>query len=213
MIVCCYTQIKKQWTGQELTDKLLLLPEDQRQSAQQKRRWIDKQLTIAGKLLLLKALKALRVESKFKLSDLLYNSHKRPYFDGNIDFNISHSADVVICCATDKGMIGADIEEVKEIDLSYYPNYFTSKEWQYINGHNSKFDGFYNFWTRKEAVLKAIGTGFHTPLDEVDVSEDMITYDDIDYYIRSINISHNYKCHIATTIKQDDIRLLPVELS
>lgn len=213
MIVCCYTQISKQWSEQELTDKLLLLSNDQRQSAFRKRRWIDKQLTIAGKLLLLKALKALGVEGKFKLGDLLYNSHKRPYFDGGIDFNISHSADMAICCATDKGMVGVDIEEIKEIDLSYYPDYFTSNEWQYINAHASKFDGFYNFWTRKEAVLKAIGTGFHTPLDEVDVSEDTITYDDTVYYIKSINISQDYKCHIATTVKQDDIRLLPVELS
>lgn len=213
MIVCCYTQIKKQWGEQELTDKLLLLPEDQRQSVQRKRRWIDKQLTIAGKLLLIKALQALGAEGQFKLSGLHYNSHKRPYFDGNIDFNISHSADIVICCATDQGQIGVDIEEIKEIDLADYPDYFTSNEWRYINAHTSKFDGFYNFWTRKEAVLKAIGTGFHTPLDEVDVSEDIISYDNITYYIQRMDIHDNYKCHMATTIKQNDIRLLPVELS
>lgn len=213
MIVCCYTHITQQWNEQELTDKLLLLPDGQRQSALRKRRWIDKQLTIAGKLLLLKALQELGVEGKFKLSDLRYNSHKRPYFDGDIDFNISHSADMVICCATDEGKIGVDIEQVKEIDLADYPDYFTQNEWRYINAHHPKFDGFYNFWTRKEAVLKAIGTGFHTPLDEVDVSENEIIYDDITYYIQGMNILKDYKCHVATTVKQDNIRLLPDALS
>ena len=54
MITCCYTEIKHEWSEQELADKLALLPENLQQQALSKRQWMDRQLSIAGKLLLLK---------------------------------------------------------------------------------------------------------------------------------------------------------------
>ena len=56
MIICCYAQIDRQWSEQELADKLLLLPVNLRADALRKRQWIDRQLNIAGKLLLMEVL-------------------------------------------------------------------------------------------------------------------------------------------------------------
>lgn len=209
MIICCHSEIARQWDEQELSDRLLLLPPELQQTALRKRRWIDKQLSIAGKLLLLQVLK--KMGGQLSLSDLQYNPHKRPYFDGNIDFNISHSGTRVICCATEHGRIGIDIEQIKTISLSEYPDYFTKNEWDYIDGHEDEFKGFYNLWTRKEAVLKAIGSGFHTPLSSVDVVADCIEYDNISYHIRRLDIASDYPCHIASTMK-DEVKLMRIEL-
>jgi 4'-phosphopantetheinyl transferase len=210
MIFCCYTEINNQWSEQELADQLSKLPKSLRIAAQRKRRWQDKQLSIAGKLLLLKVLE--EFDLSLPLDRLHYNDHKRPYFDAGIDFNISHSGNIVICCGTDRGMTGIDIEQINKISLDDYPDYFTPNEWQYINNHPDRLEGFYNFWTRKEAVLKAIGTGFHTPLSSVDVSEDQVIYDGIAYYIRQVDVRKGYKCHIAFTEEQDNINVIPVEL-
>ncbi len=211
MIICCHTEITHGWSEQELTDKLLLLPSALQQAALRKKQWIDRQLSIGGKLLLVEVLKLLGKEN-ISLNDLKYNAHHRPYFETGIDFNIAHSGSMVVCCATTGGQIGIDIEQIKSIDLADYTDYFTPNEWGIINSYPDKFEGFYDFWTRKEAVLKAIGTGFHTPLSSVDVADDTIKYDGILYHIRPLDIAKGYKSHIASTVKGGDIQLIRITL-
>ena len=202
MVICCYSLITKEWTDQELADKSLLLPKNLVDEALQKRQWIDRQLSIAGKLLLREVLAQFGL-GQLSLDNVKFTNHHRPRFDANIDFNISHSGNLVTCCATDKGKIGIDIEQVKPIDFGEYLDYFTPNEWSTI--HNAAYpdNSFYDFWTRKEAVLKALGTGFHTPLSSVDVTNDSVTYDDVTYHIQNINLHEDYICNIAITQKQD----------
>ena len=210
MIICCHSEIRRQWDEQELSDKLGLLSPALQEAAMRKRRWMDRQLFIAGKLLVLEVLKELGA-GDHSFSNLKYNTHKRPYFDGGVDFNISHSGDYVVCCGMKDGMVGIDIEQIKTTNLDEYPDYFTPNEWEYINGHADKSEGFFNLWTRKEAVLKAIGTGFHTPLNSVDVVEDVVMYYNTTYYIQPVAIAPAYPCHIASTV-MDNVKLIPVEL-
>ncbi|MDO3626082.1 4'-phosphopantetheinyl transferase superfamily protein [Mucilaginibacter sp. BT774] len=198
MITCCFTEIKHRWSDHELADKLALLPESLQHQALRKRQWIDKQLSVCGKLLLLELLK--EYNSKNSLADLKYNEYQRPCFDCRPDFNIAHSGNIVICAMTDEGQIGIDIEQINKLDFNDFTDFFTANEWHFINDHANKFDGFYNFWTRKEAALKAIGSGFHTPLNSVDVSGEELTYDGITYQITPMDVHPDYKCHIASTI-------------
>jgi len=211
MIICCHTEITHEWNEQEFTDKLILLPAALRQSILRKKQWMDKQLSIGGKLLLIEALKQLG-KGNISLADIKYNLHHRPYFETGIDFNIAHSGNIVVCCVTDKGRAGVDIEQIKEIDLTDYSDYFTPNEWSIINDYHDRFEGFYDFWTRKEAVLKAIGTGFHTPLSSVDVADNAIKYDGILYHIRPLDIAKGYKSHIVSTIEFEDIRVIKINL-
>lgn len=210
MITCWYTEIKNEWNERELADKLALLPENLQRQAMKKRQWIDRQLTITGKLLLSKLLQ--ERGSKFSLADLKYSPYARPYLDDGLDFNIAHSGNIVICIRADKGQIGIDIEQVNKLDFADFTDFFTVNEWQRINSDPHKFDGFYNFWTRKEAVLKAIGSGFHTPLSSVDVSEDSLNYDGIVYHIEPLFIHPDYKCHIAATHKPGTVGLTKMDL-
>jgi 4'-phosphopantetheinyl transferase len=184
------------------------LPEKLQQQALRKRQWIDRQLSIAGKLLLLKLLQ--ERDNKCSLDDLEYNEYRRPRFDGGPDFNIAHSGNIVICGMADEGQIGVDIEQVNRLDFNDFTDFFTKNEWHYINNHPDKFNGFYNFWTKKEAVLKAIGSGFHTPLNAVDVSGENLIYDDITYHITKLNIHPDYKCNIATTLSPQNIQVQEV---
>src|SRR5581483_3775947 len=175
MIVCCYTQIDHQWTEQELTNKLASLPEPLQVEALQKKQWIDRQLSVAGKLLVLEVIRRLGYD-ELSLSDLKYNEFHRPYFDAPVDFNIAHSGNIVVCCGTDKGEIGIDIEQIKEIDINEYQGHFTKNEWNKVNGDQNTTQAFYELWVRKEAILKAIGTGLSIPLQDIDVSEDTVGY-------------------------------------
>ena len=212
MFICLYTEINHPWSQQQLADKLALLPDELKQQALQKRLWLDMQLNIGGKLLLKQLLKKIGLENKLLLQDLKFTAAKRPYFDSGLDFNISHSGNIVTCAITDEGRIGVDVEQIKKLNPDNYTEYFTPNEWQHIHDATDNRAGFYHYWTRKEAVLKAIGTGFHTPLDSVDTCEDHLRYDDINYNLTTLQLHKKYKCHIASTVLPGHVKVVKVEV-
>jgi 4'-phosphopantetheinyl transferase len=91
-----------------------------------------------------------------------------------IEFNLSHSGDLVIYAVSDRP-VGIDIERVRSMDLSgIVQRFFAASEfaaWQKLPIAEQEA-AFFRVWTIKEAYLKAIGTGLHTPLSEVEVSMD-----------------------------------------
>ena len=198
MVICCYSEIKKQWTKSELDEKLKLLPGSLQNEIKRKQRWMDQQLSITGKLLLKELIVGLKA-NQLSLADIKYTDHNRPWFDSRIDFNITHSGNFVICSGTDRGSIGVDIEQIKPIELDDYIDYFTADEWQIIRDSKHPFESFFEFWTRKEAVVKAVGAGLHIPLSDIDVINNRVIYNDIDYFIKKLNIARDYQCYLAST--------------
>jgi 4'-phosphopantetheinyl transferase len=91
-----------------------------------------------------------------------------------LEFNLSHSGDLVVYAVSDRP-IGIDIERIRSMDLSgviqrfFAPSEFAA--WQKLPESEQEV-AFFRTWTVKEAYLKAIGTGLHTPLSEVAVSID-----------------------------------------
>ena len=198
MVICYYSEINKQWSESELEEKLKLLPEPLQIEAKRKKHWTDQQLSITGKLLLKELIVGLKA-SQLSLADIKYTDYNRPGLDSSIDFNIAHSGSFVICCGTDTGSIGVDIELIKPIELDDYIDYFTSAEWRFIRDSENQSDRFFECWTRKEAVVKALGTGLHTPLSTFDILNDRVIYNDISYYIQKLIIARDYQCHLAST--------------
>jgi 4'-phosphopantetheinyl transferase len=92
-----------------------------------------------------------------------------------LEFNLSHSGDLVAYAVSDLP-VGIDIERVRTIDLSgIVQRFFAASEfsaWQKLPPAEQEL-AFFQTWTVKEAYLKAIGTGLHTPLSEVEVSMDL----------------------------------------
>lgn len=107
-----------------------------------------------------------------------YNVHGKPYFtDGNnfgIKFNYSHSQDLLLFAICLDNEIGVDMELIKDLpDLkNLAENYFSQEEFRYYQSFKSpeeKLFFYYKIWTRKEALLKAIGTGLTENLKELNV--------------------------------------------
>ena len=209
MFVCLYTEIDELWNDQKLAAKLQLLPEKMQKDLLIKKIPRNRQQSITGKLLLIAMLDKFGLSEKFSLGDLLYNQYRRPYFDAafGFDFSLAHSGNMIICCGTDKGKAGIDIEYMKKIEVTDYTAYFTPYECDDINNNTNPADRFYYYWTRKEAVLKAMGTGMHTDLDTIDVSGKKLEYNNITYCLQELNIDAKYKCHIATTAIHSDIEI------
>jgi 4'-phosphopantetheinyl transferase len=97
-----------------------------------------------------------------------------PWRDSRIEFNVSHSHELALCAVALGRELGVDIEEVRPpYDFEAIANqFFGTEEVAVLNGLSgeAKLAGFFACWTRKEAVLKAVGTGLSIPLNRVIVA-------------------------------------------
>jgi 4'-phosphopantetheinyl transferase len=99
-----------------------------------------------------------------------YNSCKKPFISNpeseDLKFNMSHSDDLMLVGICKRNEIGIDVEKVREMnELENIANEnFSAKEIKYLKDSSDKTNTFFQIWTRKEAVIKAIGQGIYFPL-------------------------------------------------
>jgi 4'-phosphopantetheinyl transferase len=97
--------------------------------------------------------------------------------DVDLPFSISRTKNLFVFVIGRSGQfLGIDIEQIEpEIDLNDISrNYLSIKEQQLIFSFDRIIDQnrtFFEIWTRKEALLKAIGVGINTELSKVQVLE------------------------------------------
>ena len=96
------------------------------------------------------------------------NKWGKPYLVGYPDyhFSLSHSGSYV-AFASDTNPIGVDIEEIKKPHDDIARRFFTEEEASYVAKNGA--EGFYEIWTKKEAYVKLLGTGFSTSISSFDV--------------------------------------------
>ena len=100
-----------------------------------------------------------------------YSATGKPAVCG-IEFNVAHSGDVILL-ATHRSNIGVDVEHLdRRVDVAALARLcFTRRERALILEGAAIQKAFFRLWTRKEAWLKAIGTGLAFPLRSVDVTD------------------------------------------
>lgn len=107
-----------------------------------------------------------------------FGAYGKPFLKeaSDIEFNISHSGDVIVLGFVKKGNIGVDVEYTKRnIEVKKIAEQFFSKE-EIVSlfslDASYHKQAFYNCWTRKESFIKALGSGLSFPLDQFVVSLD-----------------------------------------
>ena len=102
---------------------------------------------------------------------LAVDEHGRPWVEG-ASFNVSHSGAVGLIAVAGAGRrVGVDVEQVRPgMDVgAVAARFFHPDEAAAIAGRR---DAFFRCWTRKEAVVKALGLGLNHPLDRFVVDVD-----------------------------------------
>lgn len=105
-----------------------------------------------------------------------YEQYGKPRFqdESRIKFNVSHSGDRAVIAFVRDYDIGVDIEYFKDdfdvLDIA--ENFFSRREIDKLKMQPLKEQrqAFYRCWTRKEAFIKAEGSGLSFPLDKFTVS-------------------------------------------
>jgi 4'-phosphopantetheinyl transferase len=157
----------------------------------------DAQRSLYGKLLLLEGLKQTG-NYHLTLDQLLLSRYNKPYFNSGFQFNISHSGNYAVCVVSECCRVGIDIEMVKKINLSEYRKCWTVAEWQAIIQSDCPEKTFYYFWTKKEAVIKALGKGLAIPLHEFEVLRQQAVVEGETWFFQELHIADEYMAHLAT---------------
>ena len=114
----------------------------------------------------------------------------KPYAEKlQVEFNISHSGDFVVCAVSDRP-VGIDIEKVRPINLRIAKKICTPDEIQYLFGHiptedefiitedREILERFFSLWTRNEAYGKCTGEGLLHKSKKSGITEAFIPDDD-----------------------------------
>ena len=138
-----------------------------------------------------------------------------------ISFNLSNSRDLALCAVSRGAELGVDVEKVREMrDLKQLAEHFFAASeilaLDQLEGEQ-QLQSFFAIWTRKEAILKAVGTGLAFPLDQVVVTASpddsrLLRFGDDtsseSWWIESLNPGLDYVGAVATRAKPASVRCL-----
>lgn len=199
MIHLAYAYNDRELSGGEWDALSADLPEDLRRDCDRYRRWQDRQAGLFGKLLLREVGRRV-LDRTPGLHRFRRDDHRRPYLadQPDFDFNISHTAGLVVCCgAAGAGRLGVDVERVGEIDVREFRRVFTAEEYQRLERLADPTAEFYRLWTRKEAVMKADGRGFALDPAGIDCLPDRVRVGGPDYAVRPLDLRAGFAAHVA----------------
>lgn len=182
------------------------LPQSMHQRALRYRREEDAYNFILGRLLLQEGLADLQIAET--IADLQFEQSGKPFL-ASVGFNLSHSANKVVCAISKKGHIGIDIEKKKAVELTPFESWFTVAEWKAIHASAVPLDRFYGYWTRKESIIKALGlTLSHLNQIALDLNQDIFEDKGTQWYIQDVNVGAGFVGAICTDVRP----ALPIEV-
>ena len=149
------------------------------------------------------SLMSIALKKKYVKGEIYYNEYGKP-LSKEIYFNISHSDNYVMIALSKDTSVGVDIEYIKDnVDDNLINHVCNDSEIEYINKDKSR--NFYYIWTRKEAILKCIGSGITNDLKNINVinnSEYNLDSNYIDNYVYTIVYSKEIKISNINIFKE-----------
>lgn len=207
MIYIYYSYLSEENHESLLNTDLLKFSIDYQQKIKRYRRWQDAQLSLLGRLLLLKGIEDI-YSYNYQGKEMKYTIYNKPYFEDNlVQFNISHSDGIVVCALSEIFEIGIDIEKISNIEINDFKSQMSEKEWSNIVLSRDKKVTFFDYWTQKEAVIKAHGNGLSIPLISFEILDDKTNINEELFFLKEIKIDKKYKCHISLKTNINEVFL------
>ncbi len=205
MLHILYTQIPDDDASLGMLDKqfnqvLPFLPVSRKTVLQKIRHTRPRVTSGLGLLLLRLGMHRLGIQ-EFQLRELVYSSTRKPFCPGRFDFNISHSHSLVVCGIASQSMIGIDTEKIRDFSPEKFDRLLRLSETE-TAGMN--LIGFFDAWTKKEAVVKAEGNGGVWDIGKVKLSGSNAEFCNLQWYLRPINLAKGYVTNIASNNKIED---------
>lgn len=137
------------------------------------------------------------------------NKYGKPYLKDhpNFHFNISHSQNQIVC-VTGRNRVGIDVQHMKQMAnfLNLSKKIFAHQEYCHlinIVSYYKRLEAFYDIWTLKESFIKAVGKGFHIPLNTfILVHEEKLVssvyFEQSTYYFKQYDTIEHYRLSVCS---------------
>ncbi|MBE9527410.1 MAG: 4'-phosphopantetheinyl transferase superfamily protein [Proteobacteria bacterium] len=188
--------------SEQIADWIEELPIIKQKQVKKLRQKNDQVLSLAG-LQLLKIAMSEYTDNPFSLDQLQFPKLGKPFFKGGIDFNISHSGEIVCCVISDTAKVGIDIELQREVNPATLNKFVTESDCSVkeTNTDDQK-QLFFNLWTKNEAIIKAANLGSIYNMKDIKHEQNGGHYQNhfwSTYPVEIISVEDNkeYTCHIA----------------
>lgn len=191
-----YATIEESFHNFLIEEKMPLLPTDFQKEILAYTNWHDAQRSLLGRLLLHEGMDMMKLP--FKQEQVFYNDFKKPILkNSNVKFNISHSGNLVVCAIIEKHNIGIDIEQIRAINWKEFKSQMTDNEIALVATSKDKSEAFFDYWTKKEAALKAHGKGLSVALPSFEIVNGETEIEDCQYFISEVFLGKGFKSHLA----------------
>ncbi len=134
----------------------------------------DRRRFIAGHVAIRRVLARYQYVQPHDLDFAIEEGGRPTLADARVNFNYSRSEEWGLLAISNAKILGADIEALRmSEDLADVARqHFSQAEQSALNDLSGAAwtEGFFNCWTRKEAIVKAMGVGLAASLDAFDVS-------------------------------------------
>lgn len=135
----------------------------------------------------------------------------KPFFvDKSPNFNYSGNEKFIVYALYNEGEVGVDVEKQRAFPGEAVKGFFRQDEWAYLINHP---DDFVRIWTRKEAYLKCIGTGW-SEKPEYSVLSNRIVNGEKSYHIEDMELCKDYilsLCHEEVRQEKYQIEEITIE--
>lgn len=192
------------------------LPENRRSKVSRYKKVSDRKRSLMAGILIKDMLQSYGLcDTDITLSD---NGRLLLSEESGLDFNISHSGDMVVMAISDEGFVGCDVEHMTRRGFGAVKKKLSDIEIAWIDSFSDDREGFYRVWTARESYTKLTGEGITLSLDTYEVrplegnrGDDkslrcVIYRDDVktDYIVRQY-MYNDYIISICTEDRGEDI--------
>jgi 4'-phosphopantetheinyl transferase len=143
----------------------------------------------------------------FELSRLNFDERQKPRWPGaQHDFNLSHSGSLLACVLTDNGQVGIDVEQIRPLQDQdgMFERILAPQETLSADAGPALF---FQYWTRKEAVIKAEGNSGVWDMPEVHLQETEAYYKNRCWQTYPLELVPGYAACTASDRANPDIRI------
>jgi 4'-phosphopantetheinyl transferase len=156
----------------------------------------DRQDRLLARLLVRKILTSLGYGPDC-LEHIRLDHYWRPFISREIDFNLSHSGNLIICAASTTCRVGIDIEKITSVNFSDTLPLLPAAEQRIICSATDPLQKFFELWTARESILKADGRGLAAADNKLQLLFDKRPVNSNPFYPVKLGLPPAYSGHIA----------------
>lgn len=203
MFKVCKHKIKENASYEALIVKL---PSVIRQKIAKRKNKKRAKVSLVGYLLLQQMLQRY---TTVDLAGIKYQESGKPYFENEEwTFSISHSQRLVAVALSNEGEVGLDIEYYRTLDLSDNTfAFFSIPEKEAILAASNPQETVIEYWSKKEALVKAVGGQMFDMANYTNVIENEVIWGNTPYYLQQLGQPPAQHIWLATSLKISQISI------